>query len=58
MTTLQERVTSLETELSNLAKKEDFAKLEKRLIKWSIGAAAISTPLASAIVVTVDRLIG
>ena len=58
MMPLEDRVTSMETELSNLAKKEDFAKLEKRLIKWSIGAAMLFTPLASAIVATVDRLIG
>ena len=58
MTTLEERVTSLETELRHLASKEDLAKLETRLIKWMIGAVATSTLLASAIVATIDRLIG
>ena len=58
MTTLEERVTSLQTELRHLASKEDLAKLETRLIKWMIGAVATSTLLASAIVATVDRLIG
>ena len=58
MTTLEERVTSMQTELRHLASKEDLAKLETRLIKWMIGAVATSTLLASAIVATVDRLIG
>ena len=58
MTTLEERVTSLQTELRHLASKEDLAKLETRLIKWMIGAVATSTLLASAIVATVDSLIG
>ena len=58
MTTLEERVTSLQTELRHLASKEDLAKLETRLIKWMIGAVATSTLLASTIVATVDRLIG
>ena len=58
MTTLEERVTSLEAELRHLASKEDLAKLETRIIKWMIGAVATSTLLASAIVATVDRLIG
>lgn len=58
MTTLEERETLLETELRHLASKEDLAKLETRLIKWMIGAVATSTLLASAIVATIDRLIG
>ncbi len=58
MTNLEPRVTSLETELRHLASKEDLAKLETRLIKWMIGAVATSTLLASAIVATIDRLIG
>ena len=58
MTTLEERASSLETELRHLASKEDLAKLETRLIKWMIGAVATSTLLASAIVATVDKLIG
>ena len=53
MTTIEDRLTRLETRQDYLATKEDLAHLETRLIKWLVGAviaaAAVATGLASLI---------
>ena len=59
MATVEQPITrsDIESVLQHYATKADLAQLETRLIKWIVGAVAVSSTISATIVALVENLL-